>query len=373
MDGGHQAVLYGVQLFAIYRDVGIQILGFPQPVMDVVEILSPGVEPEFHQKGRADDRDVVVELPVQVLDAARRQLIPVHVHHEGEHLQHIVVDHARDRHFIDMGRCAVAEHEHARNLGEFLAVLQREVLAGNLHDAVDGRLHQIHQRIDVRGGGQGTVQVSAEAGEHGHDAVHGREEGNHFFGRNVHQVEVEAGFDVVLGTGGVEAFEVDVSHVGSGHGIGDLEGALPHGHIGRRPADEETVIFDAAGFQREIHIQVGRKYEKAAHGAVRRKLRLVHGLLHRLVAGIRKSLGGRVGGIIRIAPHEFVGVDVVALDIGLEPQAAAPPADERPPDSGELRLRRHVRFAGLQGDALQCQGVAPEGAFHGLNLCAERE
>ena len=76
---------------------------------------------------------------------------------------------------------------------------------------------------------------------------------------------------------------------------------------------------------------------------------------------------------MRIGPHQFVGVDVIASDIGLELEATASPADERPADAGELRAGSHIRFSCPQGDALQLEGVAGEGSFHGLDAGAKRE
>ena len=50
VDGRHQAILRIIQLLGIYRHVGIAVEGLAQSVMDMVEVRSPGIEPEFHQQ-----------------------------------------------------------------------------------------------------------------------------------------------------------------------------------------------------------------------------------------------------------------------------------------------------------------------------------
>ena len=300
MDGRHQAVLRVVQLFGEHRHVGVAVAGLAQPVVNVVEVLPPRVEPEFHQERRPDYGDMVIEGIVQPLRAAGCQLVTVHIQHKGEYLQDVVLHNARHGHIVNVRLLFVLEHQEFGNFGELLAVLQGKVFPGDAHHPVNGRFYEVHERVNLRCGRQLAVQVSGKGGEHGHDGVYGREQGNHFFRRNVHQIKVEPGLDVLLGTGGIEALEVNIAHVGRRYGIGHLQGALAHGNVHGGPVYQEAVVFDTGRFQREIHLQVPGNHNEFASGAVR-QFRGVHVILQGVVRQLCRC--GLVGGIVCIGPH----------------------------------------------------------------------
>ena len=333
--------------------------------MDVVEIVAPGIEAELHQQRRLDDGDMVVEGPVQVLDAAGRKEIAVYVQHEREYFQQIVPHHAGHRHVVDDGLVPVPEHEHAGNFGEFLTFLQRQVFPGNAQHAVHRRQDQVHVRVNLRRGRQLTVQVAGEGGEHRHDGIHRREQRDHFLRRDVHQVEVEAGLDVVFGPGGIESFKEDISHVGRCHRVGNLERAVAHGHVGRQPVHQQAVVLEAGSFQREGKVQIGRQHNQG---------RFLPYRVGRFEGNCSGGVGFLVGGVIGIGPHQFVGVDVLRLQRGfqLEP-GPGPAACQGPPESRQLSFHRHVRPAGLQGGVAQVHGTVVHGAFKVCHLGQERE
>ena len=156
---------------------------------------------------------MVIQPLVHQLNAAGRHSVPVQIQDKREDVNAVVPHHSGHGHIVYVGFLLVPEQKELCNLGELLAVLEVEVIAGNLEDAVHGRNHQIHVGVYLGGGGKLAVKVSVKACEHGHESVHRGEQGYNFLCRDIHKVKVKSGRQVLLVPRGVEALEIEVSHV----------------------------------------------------------------------------------------------------------------------------------------------------------------
>ena len=110
---------------------------------------------------------------------------------------------------------------------------------------------------------------------------------------------------------------MDFAHVRGSEGIGDLEGALFHFQVGGSPGDFQTVIPDVTGFHAHPRIQVAGDHQETGSRAVR-KLDLLDRPLNGLVAGAFHRRLGVIVGIIVVRPHQFVRVQMVGGDRGVQ-------------------------------------------------------
>ena len=195
---------------------------------------------------------MVLEMLVKMLYAAHGQGITIYAEHKGEHFQQIVPDDALDRHVVDGAAAAVPEHQRFGDFPQFSAFLQFQVGTVHFHNAIHAGHDDIHAGIDVCRGRHFTIQHTLERLQHGQNAVHGRKQGNYLIGRNIGKGQVETGFQVLLGTRGIETLKIDIAHIGSSQGIGELDTTFFHEDIRSHPVDIQVGIINFIGLERHL-------------------------------------------------------------------------------------------------------------------------
>ena len=271
VDCRHKVVLDGIQLLGEHRHVRTGVFGFSKTVLDVVEVVAPCVEAKLDHERGTNHGKMIVEALVQVLDTACGKHVAVYVKHKREYLQRIAAHHSGHGHVVYHGLGVVLEQQQLCYLGELLAVLQGKLAASKAHDSVHGGQFHVHHGVNFRSRSNFHVQVSGEGVHDGHLILYIRKQCEHFFCGNIDNIQVKSCLYVFLGAGGVEAFHVEVSHVGGGKGVGYLQGAVTHCDIGRSPADQKAVVLYAVGFQHKVGFKVGRQYDEVGPGYALRR------------------------------------------------------------------------------------------------------
>ena len=145
-----------------YRHIGVLVFRFSYLEFPVVEIISINVHSQSEQEWRTDQRCVVFERHVQVLDAAQCHGISVHLDDEWENLHSAVRYDAFYRHMLYVAFSFVLEQKFPCQSPEHLVVLYCKVITGYPHDSVDARDDDVHAGIQSGGCCQFAVELALE-------------------------------------------------------------------------------------------------------------------------------------------------------------------------------------------------------------------
>ena len=197
--------------------------------------------------------------------------------------------------------------------------------------------------------------MALERCQHRHYGIYHREELDDLVGSDVGKVKVESCLDVVLRAGRIEAFEIDVPHVGGGDSIGHLEAAVAHHDIRSHPVDAEVRVVYIVGFQRDIRFNIGRDHDQGKRSVSH----FGHGIL-RLGDEFRNVFRGGISGSRSFRPvvhagtvsgQELIGIDLLRSDLQVEFKRGAPHHSR--PDIGHLSPGGNVGAAGIDGNIVQ--------------------
>ena len=251
MDGTDEVILQRVHLGRKDRHIGILVQRPSQLPFPRIEVTG-NIDAETERNRRFQHRNVVLKTLVEMLYTTHSQAVTVKFEHKRKHFQQIVPDDALDRHVVDGAAAAVPEHQRFGDFPQFSAFLQFQVGTVHFHNAIHAGHDDIHAGIDVCRGRHFTIQHTLERLQHGQNAVHGREEGDYLIGRNIGKGQVETGFQVFLGTRGIETLKIDIPHIGSSQGIGELDTTFFHEDIRSHPVDIQVGIINFIGLERHL-------------------------------------------------------------------------------------------------------------------------
>ena len=238
------------------RHIGILVFRLSDLELHLLEFRSVKIDADLEHQRRLDDRDMVLEGHVKVLETAHCKGVSVEIHYKREHFQSIVLDHSFDGHPVDLSLLAVPELKFLCETAEDLVVAHGEVLAVYPDDSVYGRSKYVHACVKACCSSDLAVYKALERVQQRHNRVYRRHHRYDFFSSHVAEVEVEACAYVLLGPCRVESLEFGRSHVCYGLGPYYLHASFLHDHVRVEFADEQVGEPDVAGIDLQVSFQV---------------------------------------------------------------------------------------------------------------------